>query len=47
MPTPAALPAPLLPCLLGLALLLSLPSSRAQGTQPAVHDRAAAVTRCL
>ena len=47
MPTPAALPSSLLPCLLGLALLLSLPSSRAQGAQPSVHDRGAEVKRCL
>ena len=47
MPTPAALATSLLPCLLGLALLLSLPSSRAQGAQPSVHDRGAEVKRCL
>jgi diguanylate cyclase (GGDEF)-like protein len=47
MPTPVALPAPLLPWLLGLALLLGLPSSRAQGTQPAMQDRAGEVKRCL
>lgn len=47
MPTPAALPTSLLPCLLGLALLLSLPSSRAQGTQPSMHDRSGEVKRCL
>lgn len=47
MQTPAAvLPVPLLPWLLGLALLLSLPSSRAQGTPPA-PDRASEVKRCL
>lgn len=47
MPTPAALPAPFLPFLLGLALLLSLPSSRAQDVQPVAQDRASQVTRCL
>ncbi|WP_334179416.1 diguanylate cyclase [Pseudoxanthomonas sp.] len=47
MPTPAAVPVPLLTCLLGLALLLGLPSSRAQGTQPVAQDRASQVTRCL
>lgn len=47
MPSPASLPAPLLPCLLGLALLLGLPSSKARGAPPAVEDRAAQVVRCL
>lgn len=48
MPTPATpLPVPLLPCLLGLVLLLGLPSSRAQGTQPVVDRRADEVKRCL
>ena len=48
MPTPATpLPVPLLPWLLGLALLAGLPSSRAQGTQPVVDQRADEVKRCL
>ena len=48
MPPRAALPASLMPCLLGLALLLGPPSSRAQGTPPpASHDRAGDVKRCL